>query len=161
MASDADKESFDLVCDNVNLKNSIHDKVNLRNSMIEKNRENASMTGNGSTGKWSGKSNPTMGAHLSFIKENKNKCKTNSGPHSPQTGQSGLHHKFSKRPAGLFNLLPIYHPESPSGQQKLKNQKMPIYHSKPPLGPSLWRGSPFRSRADVNFCKFWNVLYIW
>ena len=51
MASDADKESFDLVCDNVNLKNSIHDKVNLRNSMIEKNRENASMTGNGSTGK--------------------------------------------------------------------------------------------------------------
>ena len=51
MANDADKESFDLVCDNVNLKNSIHDKVNLRNSMIEKNRENASMTGNGSTGK--------------------------------------------------------------------------------------------------------------
>ena len=51
MASDADKESFDLVCDKVNLKNSIHVKVNLRNTMIEKNRENASMSGNGSKGK--------------------------------------------------------------------------------------------------------------
>ena len=48
MANDADKESFDVVCDNVNLKNSIHVKVNLRNTMIEKNRE---MTGSGSKGK--------------------------------------------------------------------------------------------------------------
>ena len=48
MANDADKESFDLVCDKVNLKNSIQVKVNLRNTLIEKNRENASMSGNGS-----------------------------------------------------------------------------------------------------------------
>ena len=38
---------------------------------------------------------------------------------------------------------------------------MQIYHSKPPLRPSLWRGIPFRSRADVNFCKFWYVYYIY
>ena len=50
MASDAEKESFDVVCDKVNLKNSIHIKVNLRNTMI-KNRESASMSGNGSKGK--------------------------------------------------------------------------------------------------------------
>ena len=48
MASDAEKESFDVVCDKVNLKNSIQVKVNLRNSLIMKNRENASMSGNGS-----------------------------------------------------------------------------------------------------------------
>ena len=48
MASDAEKESFDVVCDKVNLKNSIQVKVNLRNTMIKKNRENASMSGNGS-----------------------------------------------------------------------------------------------------------------
>ena len=48
MASDAEKESFDVVCDKVNLKNSIKVKVNLRNSLVEKNRENASMSGNGS-----------------------------------------------------------------------------------------------------------------
>ena len=48
MASDAEKESFDVVCDKVNLKNSIQVKVNLRNSLIVKNRENASMSGNGS-----------------------------------------------------------------------------------------------------------------
>ena len=48
MASDAEKESFDVVNDMINLKNSIKAKVNLRNSMIVKNRENASMSGNGS-----------------------------------------------------------------------------------------------------------------
>ena len=48
MASDAEKESFDVVCDKVNLKNSIQVKVNLRNSLVEKNRENAPMSGNGS-----------------------------------------------------------------------------------------------------------------
>ena len=51
MASEADQEAFDLVCDKVNLRNSIHDKVKLRDSMYMKNRENASMTGNGNTGK--------------------------------------------------------------------------------------------------------------
>ena len=52
MADEADLQSFDLVCDKVKLRNSIHDKVKLRDSMYEKNRENhASMTGNGSTGK--------------------------------------------------------------------------------------------------------------
>ena len=48
MASDADKESFEIVCDKVNLRNSIKVKVNLRNSLVEKSRENASMSGNGS-----------------------------------------------------------------------------------------------------------------
>ena len=48
MASDAEKESFDVVCDKVNLKNSIQVKMNMRNNLIEKSRENASMSGNGS-----------------------------------------------------------------------------------------------------------------
>ena len=48
MASDAEKESFDVVCDEVNLKNSIQVKMNMRNNLIEKSRENAPMSGNGS-----------------------------------------------------------------------------------------------------------------
>ena len=48
MASDAEKESFDVVCDEVNLRNSIQIKVNLRNSLIENNRGNTSISGNGS-----------------------------------------------------------------------------------------------------------------
>ena len=48
MASDAEKESFDVVCDEVNLRNSIQIKVNLRNSLIENYRGNTSISGNGS-----------------------------------------------------------------------------------------------------------------
>ena len=48
MKSDAEKEDFDVICDKVNLKNSIQSKVNLRNTLIMKSRENALMSGNGS-----------------------------------------------------------------------------------------------------------------
>ena len=50
MAIDAEKESFEIVCDKVNLKNSINAKVKWRNTMIEQYRENTATTGNGSTG---------------------------------------------------------------------------------------------------------------
>ena len=46
MAIDAEKESFDVVYDTVNLKNKINAKVKWRNSMIEQQRE---ITGNGNT----------------------------------------------------------------------------------------------------------------
>ena len=46
MAIDAEKESFDIVYDKVNLKNKINAKVKWRNSMIEQQRE---ITGNGNT----------------------------------------------------------------------------------------------------------------
>ena len=48
MANDAEKESFDVVCDEVNLRNAIQIKVNLRNSLLENNRGNTSKSGNGS-----------------------------------------------------------------------------------------------------------------
>ena len=48
MANDAEKESFDVVCDEVNLRNAIQIKVNLRNSLLENNRGNTSISGNGS-----------------------------------------------------------------------------------------------------------------
>ena len=48
MANDAEKESFDVVCDAVNLRNAIQIKVNLRNSLLENNRGNTSISGNGS-----------------------------------------------------------------------------------------------------------------
>ena len=48
MASDAEKETFDVVCDEVNLRNSIEAKMNMRNYLIEISRENAAASGNGS-----------------------------------------------------------------------------------------------------------------
>ena len=48
MANDAEKESFDVVCDEVNLRNAIQIKVNLRNSLLENNRGNTPESGNGS-----------------------------------------------------------------------------------------------------------------
>ena len=48
MASDAEKETFDVVCDEVNLRNSIEAKMNMRNYLIEISRENAAVSGNGS-----------------------------------------------------------------------------------------------------------------
>ena len=48
MASDAEKETFDVVCDEVNLRNSIEAKINMRNHLIEISRENAAVSGNGS-----------------------------------------------------------------------------------------------------------------
>ena len=73
----------------------------------------------------SGKSNPTMEAHLSFNNENKNKSKSNSGPHSPQKASG---------PSQPFTNLQF---EIPTGSAKTQDSKTPIYHSKPPLGPQF------------------------
>ena len=150
MASDAEKEIFDVVCDKVNLKNSIQVKVNLRNTMIKKNRENASMSGNGSKREWSGKSYPKMEAHLSFNKVNLIKWNTNSGPHSPHKGQSGLQHNHSKgqRACSTFPKSTIRNPQK--GQQKRKIRITPIYQSKPPLGQVQDEDSP----SALGLCQF-------